>query len=210
MLLTSLLVFWPSSSHQQGTHINMSCVPSFFLYLPSSFSLSLGLNDFVAPFPGQPLRKDANTHRRGSRKGPFLRPWGWLCLDSGISQGRWVCGSTSLPSSGWGSRSPESPGTVPGGRCCWKPPLVPQPGLCSYTGSVCWWAEGPRLRAASAPVWTVRPDSQYFFFNLYILLYNTVLVLPYIDLNPPWVYTCSLPEPPSHLSPSHPPWCLSW
>ena len=31
----------------------------------------------------------------------------------------------------------------------------------------------------------------FFFFNLYfyfILLYNTVLVLPYIDMNPPWVY----------------------
>ena len=25
----------------------------------------------------------------------------------------------------------------------------------------------------------------YFYF---ILLYNTVLVLPYIDMNPPWVY----------------------
>ena len=24
--------------------------------------------------------------------------------------------------------------------------------------------------------------------NLFILLYNMVLVLPYIDLNPPWVY----------------------
>ena len=29
----------------------------------------------------------------------------------------------------------------------------------------------------------------YFFFNFYfILLYNTVLVLPYIDMNPPRVY----------------------
>ena len=31
----------------------------------------------------------------------------------------------------------------------------------------------------------------YFIFNFYfyfILLYNTVLVLPYIDMNPPWVY----------------------
>ena len=30
-----------------------------------------------------------------------------------------------------------------------------------------------------------------FFFNFYfyfILLYYTVLVLPYIDMNPPWVY----------------------
>ena len=31
----------------------------------------------------------------------------------------------------------------------------------------------------------------FFFFNFYfyfILLYNMVLVLPYIDMNPPWVY----------------------
>ena len=47
----------------------------------------------------------------------------------------------------------------------------------------------------------------YFYF---ILLYNTVLVLPYIDMNPPWVYTSSqswIPLPPStpyHLSGSSP------
>ena len=41
-----------------------------------------------------------------------------------------------------------------------------------------------------------------FFFNFYsyfILLYNTVLVLPYIDMNPPWVYMLSqtwTPLPP--------------
>ena len=44
-----------------------------------------------------------------------------------------------------------------------------------------------------------------FFLNFYfILLYNTVLVLPYIDMNPPQVYMCSpswtLPTRPS---PSH-------
>ena len=44
-----------------------------------------------------------------------------------------------------------------------------------------------------------------FFLNLIILVYNIVLILPYIDLNPPWVYLCSpswtsLPPP----SPSHP------
>ena len=64
----------------------------------------------------------------------------------------------------------------------------------------------------------------YFFFNLnylIILLYNIVLVLPYIDLNPPWVYMCSpswtpLPPPsPSHpsgssqcTSPKHPVSCI--
>ena len=35
-------------------------------------------------------------------------------------------------------------------------------------------------------------DTTFFFnFNFYfILLYNTVLVLPYIDMNPPQVYMC--------------------
>ena len=46
----------------------------------------------------------------------------------------------------------------------------------------------------------------FFFLVLFIyLLYNIVLVLPYIDMNPPWVYMCSpswtpLPAP----SPPHP------
>ena len=49
----------------------------------------------------------------------------------------------------------------------------------------------------------------FFLFNFYfyfILLYNTVLVLPYIDINPPQVYMSSqswtpLPSPsPYHLS----------
>ena len=40
--------------------------------------------------------------------------------------------------------------------------------------------------------------------NLLIILhYNIVLVLPYIDLNPPWVFMCSLSWTPSHLFP-HP------
>ena len=49
-----------------------------------------------------------------------------------------------------------------------------------------------------------------FFFNLNLfiliggeLLYNIVLVLTYIDMNLPWVYMCSPPEPPSYLPP-HP------
>ena len=50
-----------------------------------------------------------------------------------------------------------------------------------------------------------------YFFNFYfILLYNIVLVWPYIDMNPPRVYMCSqswtpLPPPtPYHLSGSSP------
>ena len=52
----------------------------------------------------------------------------------------------------------------------------------------------------------------YFFFkfklkkiNLFILLYNIVLVLPYTDMNLPQVYTCSLScTPPPTSLPSHP------
>ena len=60
----------------------------------------------------------------------------------------------------------------------------------------------------------------FFFFN-FILLYNTVLVLPYINMNPPQVYMSSqswtpLPPPsPYHLSgssqctsPKHPMFCI--
>ena len=31
----------------------------------------------------------------------------------------------------------------------------------------------------------------FYFYFYFILLYNTVLVLPYIDMNPPWVYMSS-------------------
>ena len=41
----------------------------------------------------------------------------------------------------------------------------------------------------------IDPTSLYllilFLFFIFILLYNTVLVFPYIDMNPPWVYTSS-------------------
>ena len=72
--------------------------------------------------------------------------------------------------------------------------------------------------------WTEFND---IFFSLFlkkiyfILLYNTALVLPYISMNPPRVYTCSqswipLPPPsPYHLfgssqcpSPKHPVSCI--
>ena len=45
----------------------------------------------------------------------------------------------------------------------------------------------------------------FLTFYLFILLYNIVLVLPYINMNPPRVYTCSpswTPLPPP--SPYHP------
>ena len=60
-----------------------------------------------------------------------------------------------------------------------------------------------------------------FLFIYLFLLYNIVLVLPYINMNPPWVYTCSqswtsLPPPflyhPSGssqcTSPKHPVSCI--
>ena len=46
---------------------------------------------------------------------------------------------------------------------------------------------------------------QVFSIFFFFLLYNIVLVLPYINMNPPWVYTCSpswTPLPPP--SPDHP------
>ena len=55
--------------------------------------------------------------------------------------------------------------------------------------------------------------SVFYLFIIIILLYNIILVLSHINMNPPWVYTCSqswtrLP-PPSlyHLSGSF--WCTS-
>ena len=60
-----------------------------------------------------------------------------------------------------------------------------------------------------------------FFFNWRLILYNIVLVLPYTNMNPPQVYTCSpswtpLPPPfPYHpsgssqcTSPKHPVSCI--
>ena len=52
----------------------------------------------------------------------------------------------------------------------------------------------------------------FFFFN-FILLYNPVLVLPYINMNLPQVYTCSPSwtsfPPPSPYHPSGSPQCTS-
>ena len=63
----------------------------------------------------------------------------------------------------------------------------------------------------------------FILFYFLILLYNTVLVLPYIDMNPPWVYMSSQswtplpPVSPYHLSgssqctsPKHPASNLDW
>ena len=64
----------------------------------------------------------------------------------------------------------------------------------------------------------IKLELNFFFFNflkinLCILLYNIVLVLPYIDMNLPRVYTCSLSwtplPPPSASHPSGSSWCTS-
>ena len=58
--------------------------------------------------------------------------------------------------------------------------------------------------SASALVFSFSFFLKYFYFY-FILLYNTVLVLPYTDMNPPRVYTSSqswIPLPPS--TPYHP------
>ena len=67
------------------------------------------------------------------------------------------------------------------------------------------------LLEASFPAQDGAVDRFYFIFYFYfIFLYNTVLVLPYIDMNPPWVYMSSqslTPLPPLtryHLSGSSP------
>ena len=58
-------------------------------------------------------------------------------------------------------------------------------------------------------------QARWFFFfvvfNLFILLYDIVLVLPYIDMNLPWVYMCSPSHPSGSsqwASPEHPVSCI--
>ena len=48
---------------------------------------------------------------------------------------------------------------------------------------------------------TFRSSILLNFYFYFILLYNTVLVLPYIDMDPTRVYMRSKYEPPSHLPP---------
>ena len=60
--------------------------------------------------------------------------------------------------------------------------------------------------------WAGSPSTYFFFSFFFFLLYNIVLVLPYINMYPPRVDTCSpswtpLP-PPSLYHPSGSPQCL--
>ena len=59
-------------------------------------------------------------------------------------------------------------------------------------------------------------ENIFFFFSIFkkiYLFYFTILVLPYIDLNPPWVYMCSPSQtslpPPSLFHPSGSSQCTS-
>ena len=74
-----------------------------------------------------------------------------------------------------------------------------------------YWTHVPYIGRQIPIHYTTRKVPLFLFFNFYFfLLYNTVLVLPYIDMNPPWVYMSSqtltpLPPPtPYHLSGSSP------
>ena len=111
----------------------------------------------------------------------------------------------------------------------------------AWSFCTCWpsWAASRRTQKAWASTVTLEQlwgtwnlngcelsDSVYclkgfLFVCLFVWLYNVVLVLPYIDLNPQWVYMCSpswtpLPPPsPSHpsgssqcTSPEHPVSCI--
>ena len=54
------------------------------------------------------------------------------------------------------------------------------------------WKHQPRNTRGYLKTYTISLDkSTNFFFFYFILLYNTVLVLPYIDMNPPRVYMSS-------------------
>ena len=83
----------------------------------------------------------------------------------------------------------------------------PQPSLWSNSNICTWLLEKPLT------IWTFVSKVMsllFIFFNLFILIggyliYNIVVVLPYIDMNQPRVYMCSptwTPLPPP--SPSHP------
>ena len=80
------------------------------------------------------------------------------------------------------------------------------------------WEE---VRVSGLVFLAMRHGNLFIFFFYFILLYNTVLVLPYINMNLPWVYMSSqswnpLPPPsPYHLSgssqctsPKHPVSCI--
>ena len=69
---------------------------------------------------------------------------------------------------------------------------------------ISWEIDGETVETVSEwQNWTelkISSNGVYFYFY-FIFLYNTVLVFPYIDMNPPRVYMRSQHEPPSHIPP---------
>ena len=107
-----------------------------------------------------------------------------------------------------------------------EPPKIKSVTISIVSPSICHEVMGPD--AMILVFWILRV---FFFFSIFfqellidwlILLYNTVLVFPYIDLNLTWVYMCSpswipLPSPslshasgsPQCTSPKHPVSCIT-
>ena len=82
----------------------------------------------------------------------------------------------------------------------------------------CWLPTYTRVYMLIPSSWFIFPHLSFLLFGnhkfvlffllylfIYFLLYNIVLVLPYFNMNPPWVYMCSQSWIPlSPPSPCHP------
>lgn len=86
-LPTSLLVFWQSSpTSKEHTSACPVFLPSSFICLLPSLCPFASMT-LCSSLPGPVSAKGCrHAQKGGAEKGPF--PCGWLCLDSGISQGR--------------------------------------------------------------------------------------------------------------------------
>ena len=98
---------------------------------------------------------------------------------------------------------------MPSNHLILSSPSTPTLSLCQHQGLFKWVSPSHQ----GCKVLEFQVQHQSFFFNFYfyfILLYNTVLVLPYIDMSQPRVYMSSqswtplLPPTPGHLSGSSP------
>ena len=83
---------------------------------------------------------------------------------------------------------------------------------CSNSCPLSQWCH-PTISSSVIPFSSCLQSFFFSFFIYFFLLYNIVLVLPYINMHPPWVYTCSpswtsLP-PPSPYHPSGSSQCTS-
>ena len=79
---------------------------------------------------------------------------------------------------------------TPSSILVWKNPWTEEP--CGLQSKIQWVAKSQtRLSTHTAMFHSLFTFLLFFYF--YFLLYNTVLVLPYIDMNPPQVYMSSQP-----------------